>query len=80
MNLHFLPRHDFDEICRNPHLPPTQSYSIPMGGYGPMGAKGAAHILDFIPKDYYSHIFCAAGTGTMSAGLALSKGKLNWHV
>jgi 1-aminocyclopropane-1-carboxylate deaminase len=47
---------------------------IPEGGQGITGVKGASAIHDFIKKDYYTHIACATGTGTMLAGLAARAG------
>lgn len=48
-------------------------YFIDEGGYGLMGAKGAATILNTQSKDYntkdYTTIIAAVGTGTMLAGL-----------
>ncbi|MEN9297851.1 MAG: hypothetical protein RLZZ429_164 [Bacteroidota bacterium] len=44
-------------------------YWIPEGGYGSLGAKGAADILHLHDTNSYSHILCAVGTGTMMAGL-----------
>lgn len=45
-------------------------YIIPEGGYGELGAKGAAEILDSVKNlDTYTHIICACGTGTMMAGI-----------
>ena len=44
-------------------------YIISEGGYGIKGAKGAATILDHGLEKNYTHICCAAGTGTMTAGL-----------
>lgn len=41
---------------------------IPEGGYHPLGAKGAAMIMEMISNDY-SHICCAVGTATTVAGL-----------
>jgi len=38
------------------------------GGYGIPGAKGASTILDYCDNKY-SHYCCAAGTGTMMAGI-----------
>ena len=46
-------------------------YIISEGGYGITGAKGAATILDHALQNNYTHICCAAGTGTMTAGLLL---------
>ena len=49
------------------------TYFIDEGGYGEMGAKGAATILNAQSKDYntkdYITIIAAVGTGTMLAGL-----------
>jgi 1-aminocyclopropane-1-carboxylate deaminase len=44
-------------------------YWIMEGGYGILGAKGAADILHEIDITSYTHILCAVGTGTMMAGL-----------
>ncbi len=44
-------------------------YCIPEGGYGSMGAKGAADILRVTDTSKYNHIICACGTGTMFSGL-----------
>ena len=47
----------------------TEPYFIDEGGYGLLGAKGAATILDKINLSNYDYIVCAVGTGTMMAGL-----------
>ena len=44
-------------------------YWINEGGYGPIGARGAADILTIVDTSPYTHILCAVGTGTMMAGL-----------
>ncbi|NOT52851.1 MAG: pyridoxal-phosphate dependent enzyme [Chitinophagaceae bacterium] len=44
--------------------------AIPEGGCGIKGAEGAATILEHCTKENYTHICCAVGTGTMTAGLA----------
>lgn len=44
-------------------------YVIPEGGYGMPGVKGAANICTYFNPHAYSHICCATGTGTMTAGL-----------
>lgn len=44
-------------------------YWVPEGGYGIPGAEGAAGILSCANTSAYTHILCAAGTGTMTAGL-----------
>lgn len=70
MKLIFVSREDY----RNKKLPfeiecQEQILVIDEGGYGIMGVKGAAEILNYCPKDNYSHIACAVGTSTMMAGL-----------
>ena len=72
MQLVFLSR----EAYQSKQLPASlrnrdDCYIIGEGGYGITGAKGAATILDHTLKNKYSHICCAAGTGTMTAGLLL---------
>jgi 1-aminocyclopropane-1-carboxylate deaminase len=42
---------------------------IPEGGEGAQGAKGCSEIMQFAGEESYTHILCAAGTGTMFAGL-----------
>jgi 1-aminocyclopropane-1-carboxylate deaminase len=67
----FVNREDY----RANKIPFTLSSSdliIPQGGYGTNGVKGAMSILDHCEKAKYTHICCAAGTGTMTAGLLLS--------
>lgn len=58
---------------RNKNIPVSiqnpNNYYIDEGGYGETGAAGATAMLNFCHKDKYSHICCAAGTGTMAAGL-----------
>lgn len=44
-------------------------YWVREGGFGALGAKGAADILSVADTTGYSHIICAVGTGTMLAGL-----------
>lgn len=72
MQLFFLSR----EAYKSKQLPASLTnrddcYIISEGGYGITGAKGAATILDHALKNKYTHICCAAGTGTMTAGLLL---------
>lgn len=47
-------------------------YWIPEGGYGALGAKGAADILKTADSSAYTHILCATGTGTMMSGLVMA--------
>jgi len=44
---------------------------IPEGGYHPLGAAGAAIIMDFISPVNPTHICCAVGTATTVAGLLM---------
>ena len=70
MNTVFVSRdayRDKDKIIEKFNGPDT--YWINEGGYGPLGAKGAATILDIPGTGQYSHILCATGSGTMMAGL-----------
>lgn len=47
----------------------TDCYLIDEGGYGAIGAKGAATILTEQATSHYDTIICAVGTGTMLAGI-----------
>ena len=75
MQLEFIGRTNFQEI-KNDLLKTNQHrsidnnsiYFIDEGGYGEVGAKGAATILNEHCKDYTT-IIAAVGTGTMLAGL-----------
>ena len=75
MQLEFIGRTHFQEI-KNDLLKTNQQtiidkgsiYFIDEGGYGTIGAKGAATILNADCKDYTT-IIAAVGTGTMLAGL-----------
>ena len=75
MQLEFMGRTHFQKI-KNDLLKTNQHnsidkgsiYFIDEGGYGTIGAKGAATILNADCKDYTT-IIAAVGTGTMLAGL-----------
>lgn len=70
MELRFVDRDSFKQkrrLIQEQHQPGW--YWIMEGGYGPIGAKGAADILRMADCASYSHILCAVGTGTMMAGL-----------
>ena len=75
MQLEFIGRTHFQEI-KNDLLKTNQQtiidkgsiYFIDEGGYGTIGAKGAATILNANSKNYTT-IIAAVGTGTMLAGL-----------
>ena len=44
-------------------------YLINEGGYGRLGVKGAAEVLDHCKKENFTHFACGVGTSTMMAGL-----------
>jgi len=81
MDLKYLGRNNFqllkNELLQNKFA--NQTYFIDEGGYGLLGAKGAATILFDEKNNSYSHIVCAVGTGTMMAGL-ISTAKTNQHI
>jgi len=71
MQLIFVSREEYKNKTRPKGLADSYNdfYSIKEGGYGKLGAKGAAEILDHCKKETFSHIACAVGTSTMMAGL-----------
>jgi 1-aminocyclopropane-1-carboxylate deaminase len=68
MQLHFISRTDYKEKKVPPGIDKNEYLLVPEGGYGEEGAKGASTILQ-IPQASFTHYACAAGTGTMTAGL-----------
>ena len=71
MELVYLGRTDFQtKKASILELSATKSdtYFIDEGGYGAIGAKGAATILSENNTAHYDYIICAVGTGTMLAG------------
>lgn len=72
MQLIFVSREEYREGKIPEELGGSNYYFIPEGGYGVKGAEGAATITDHCKKETYTHICCAAGTGTMTAGLIMS--------
>jgi 1-aminocyclopropane-1-carboxylate deaminase len=69
MELFFTNRTDYAEKIIPEEFNKPENYFIEEGGYGAMGAHGAATILEYCQKETFSHICCAAGTGTMIAGI-----------
>jgi 1-aminocyclopropane-1-carboxylate deaminase len=69
MQLVFISREDYSMKAIPEKLNNDNYYFISEGGYGVKGAEGAATILDYCKKETYTDICCAAGTGTMMAGL-----------
>ncbi len=72
MELIFISRAEYGQRKIPEGLDKGEYYFIPEGGYGLKGAAGAATILDHCKKEDYTHISCAAGTGTMTAGLIIA--------
>jgi 1-aminocyclopropane-1-carboxylate deaminase len=73
MDLIFLGRSTFQEkkalLLSEQNKDETNAiYYVDEGGYGILGAKGAATIMSEITLQY-DYIICAVGTGTMIAGL-----------
>ena len=68
MQLHFITRADYKEKKIPAGIDTTEYLLVPEGGYGEEGARGASTILQ-IPDRLFTHYICAAGTGTMTAGL-----------
>jgi 1-aminocyclopropane-1-carboxylate deaminase len=72
MELVYLGRTDFQskkEAILQSSETITDCYYIDEGGYGNIGAKGAATILNENDTAHYDYIVCAVGTGTMLAGI-----------
>jgi len=76
MELFFLSRTDYTNEQIPSHLNQPDHLIVPAGVYGISGASGVADILNNCKnKATYTHICCAAGTGTMMAGLLKAKEK-----
>lgn len=71
MQLYFISREDYSNKKMPDELKEIkdQCYIIDEGGYGKNGMKGASTIINLISSEKYTHICCAVGTGTMTAGL-----------
>ncbi len=79
MELRFLSRQEYDHKKRSVSLHQMEdnereTLSIPEGGAGEEGVRGAEEILSAITLGKYSHICCAVGTGTTLAGIINSAG------
>lgn len=77
MEIHFMERELYRQISETPHEDFLTSrfgphITIPSGGFGVMGARGARDIADFIPENSFSHICVAVGTATTLAGLLMA--------
>lgn len=69
MQLVFIPRNEYSEKNIPAAFKTEDHYIIHEGGYGKLGAEGAATILDDLTETY-THFCCASGTGTTAAGIA----------
>ena len=72
MELVYLGRSDFQSkkaSVLQTNEAKSDTYFIDEGGYGSIGAKGAATILSEQDTTHYDYIICAVGTGTMLAGI-----------
>jgi 1-aminocyclopropane-1-carboxylate deaminase len=72
MELVYLGRTDFQSKKASiieTNATKSDTYLIDEGGYGIIGAKGAATILTENNTAHYDYIVCAVGTGTMLAGI-----------
>lgn len=65
----YLNRDDYRKKTIPSFIDVDEFYCIPEGGAGEPGVSGASGIADLVEFNDYTHIICAAGTGTMSAGL-----------
>ncbi|MBL7747273.1 MAG: pyridoxal-phosphate dependent enzyme [Chitinophagaceae bacterium] len=72
MKLIFVAREEYTRQKRKLADETGDAYIIHEGGYGTKGAEGAATIAQHFHQSGYTHICCAAGTGTMTAGLLMS--------
>ncbi len=78
MKLHFVSREQY----RHKHQlfaslsTPDEAYFIDEGGWGIEATKGCREIITELSATY-SHIFCAAGTGTTAAGIAIALSENN---
>lgn len=76
MELHFISRQKYNKKEQPDFLAALKmqwgaAVIIPEGGYHPLGAKGAAAIMNYI-ADNTTHIACATGTATTLAGLVVA--------
>jgi 1-aminocyclopropane-1-carboxylate deaminase len=71
MNLIFTDRESYRDktaLFNKYFADDDQSFFINEGGASPEAAKGCSELVDELTETY-DHIFCASGTGTMSAGI-----------
>jgi 1-aminocyclopropane-1-carboxylate deaminase len=66
MQLHFVSRASYPSFDTGIF---ENFLTVPEGGFGTLGANGAAHIMNYINPLPYTHVCCAVGTATTLAGL-----------
>jgi len=69
MHLYFISREAYSNKEIPGEIDQSSQLVIPEGGYGTIGALGAADISNYFNRDSFTHICCAVGTGTMLAGI-----------
>ncbi len=79
MHLHFIPRDAYKNTHEQRYVEKLQQQFgnfifVPEGGYHPLGADGAALIMDKIKDALSTHICTAVGTATTLAGLLKGSG------
>jgi 1-aminocyclopropane-1-carboxylate deaminase len=75
MQLHFIDRSTYALLYADTNFLKTtfgDAEIIAEGGYNPLGAKGAAMIMNEVEENNFTHIVCPVGTATTIAGLLLS--------
>ena len=77
MHLKFISRQEYDlketaAFIQSLKIEFGECMMVPEGGYHPMGAKGAALIMDLLSGKKYTHICTASGTTTTLAGLLMA--------
>lgn len=69
MQFYFISRENYRQRNIGSEILTAEDWEIPEGGYSQLGAQGAARIVDLFSPQYFTHILCAVGTGTMIAGI-----------
>jgi 1-aminocyclopropane-1-carboxylate deaminase/D-cysteine desulfhydrase-like pyridoxal-dependent ACC family enzyme len=77
MQLKFIPRQQYEQkdsaaFINELKVEFGECILVPEGGYHPVGARGAALIMDLIKDNNYTHICTASGTATTLAGILLA--------
>ncbi|MEO6403922.1 MAG: pyridoxal-phosphate dependent enzyme [Ferruginibacter sp.] len=74
MKLQFVSREEYTELSALEDMDAAApEMHIPEGGFGFLGAKGAADILPLIQQNAPTYICCAVGTATTLSGLMMKR-------